>query len=84
MDNLFFLFRAKRQVSQRLAYIKTLVCEGDKRSVQEEETVGSAENIANPFVQESSSEEMVGYYAFISQLFLMSVNYILGHMSLLG
>uniref|UniRef100_A0A095C7F5 Vacuolar protein sorting-associated protein 51 homolog n=1 Tax=Schistosoma haematobium TaxID=6185 RepID=A0A095C7F5_SCHHA len=75
---------AKRQVSQRLAYIKTLVCEGDKRSVQKEETVGSAENIANPFVQESSSEEMVGYYAFISQLFLMSVNYILGHMSLLG
>ncbi|VDP40606.1 unnamed protein product [Schistosoma margrebowiei] len=39
MDKLFFLFRAKRQVSQRLAYIKTLVCEGDKRSVQKEETV---------------------------------------------
>ncbi|CAH8636730.1 unnamed protein product [Schistosoma intercalatum] len=55
---------AKRQVSQRLAYIKTLVCEGDKRSVQKEETVGSAENIANPFVQESSSEEMdVLYFA---------------------
>ncbi|CAH8628763.1 unnamed protein product [Schistosoma mattheei] len=55
---------AKRQVSQRLAYIKTLVCEGDKRSVQREETVGSAENIANPFVQESSSEEMdVLYFA---------------------
>ncbi|CAH8657372.1 unnamed protein product [Schistosoma margrebowiei] len=55
---------AKRQVSQRLAYIKTLVCEGDKRSVQKEETVGSTENIANPFVQESSSEEMdVLYFA---------------------
>ncbi|CAI2736070.1 unnamed protein product [Schistosoma spindalis] len=55
---------AKRQVSQRLAYIKTLVCEGDKRSVQREETAGSAENIANPFVQESSSEEMdVLYFA---------------------
>ncbi|CAH8670485.1 unnamed protein product [Schistosoma haematobium] len=55
---------AKRQVSQRLAHIKTLVCEGDKRSVLREETVGSAENIANPFVQESSSEEMdVLYFA---------------------
>ncbi|CAH8675271.1 unnamed protein product [Schistosoma rodhaini] len=64
MDNLFFFFRAKRQVSQRLAYIKTLVCEGDMRNVQRDETVGSAENIVNPFVQEPSSEEMdVLYFA---------------------
>ncbi|CAH8675268.1 unnamed protein product [Schistosoma rodhaini] len=55
---------AKRQVSQRLAYIKTLVCEGDMRNVQRDETVGSAENIVNPFVQEPSSEEMdVLYFA---------------------
>lgn len=55
---------AKRQVSQRLAYIKTLVCEGDMRNVQRDETVGSTENIVNSFVQEPSSEEMdVLYFA---------------------
>ncbi|CAH8575291.1 unnamed protein product [Schistosoma turkestanicum] len=55
---------AKRQVSQRLAYIKTLVCEGDKPNARKNETTGSVENIENPFLKEPPPEEMdVLYFA---------------------
>ncbi|CAH8669478.1 unnamed protein product [Heterobilharzia americana] len=55
---------AKRQIYQRLAYMKTLVREGDKSNVRNEDVVLSVKNSAEFSFQDVTSDEMdILYFA---------------------
>ncbi|KAK4474657.1 hypothetical protein MN116_001790 [Schistosoma mekongi] len=52
---------AKRQISQRLAYIKTLVCEVDKPNISRDKAFDPAVNFGNDFVHEPPAGERVDF-----------------------
>ncbi|KAH8867071.1 Vacuolar protein sorting-associated protein 51 like [Schistosoma japonicum] len=55
---------AKRQISQRLSYIKTLVCEVDKPDINRDEALDSSVNFGNDFVHEPPpGERDILYFA---------------------
>ncbi|KAK4474658.1 hypothetical protein MN116_001791 [Schistosoma mekongi] len=55
---------AKRQISQRLAYIKTLVCEVDKPNISRDKAFDPAVNFGNDFVHEPpAGERDILYFA---------------------
>nr|CAH8870000.1 unnamed protein product [Trichobilharzia regenti] len=54
----------KRQINQRLAYMKILVCEGDKSNIPKNEIFHPTENNVDSSLQEAISDEMdILYFA---------------------